>query len=159
MNFNSRASFLGFAAILVLGIGTVALKAQTSSETDAVGAANQAFEAALSMRDIRAMEMVWSQGPEAMVIHPNAKAVEIGWDAVKKSWEGAFGRFSELSATMKDPQVRVVGDAAWVVGVEEVKGKRASGEAIGYSALATNIFEKRGGRWVMVLHQVSRIPQ
>jgi ketosteroid isomerase-like protein len=60
---------------------------------------------------------------------------------------------------MKDPQVRVVGDAAWVVGVEEVKGKRASGEAIGYSALATNIFEKRSGRWVMVLHQVSRIPQ
>jgi hypothetical protein len=40
-----------------------------------------------------------------------------------------------------------------------VKGRRPSGESVGYVALATNIFEKREGRWLIVLHQVSRAPE
>jgi ketosteroid isomerase-like protein len=150
-------SVLTFA--LIIGIATASSTTHAGSETDAVRSANEAFEAALSARDIHAMEQAWSHGPEAMAIHPNAKSVVVGWDAVKASWEAVFGRFLELSASMRDPQIRAVGNFAWVVGVEEVKGRRPSGESVGYGALATNIFEKREGRWLIVLHQVSRVPE
>src|SRR3954447_14356680 len=40
----------------------------------------------------------------------------------------------------------------------EIRGKLKNGEAAPFTALTTNIFEKIGGRWLMVLHTTSRVP-
>jgi hypothetical protein len=34
-------------------------------------------------------------------------------DAVRKSWEGTFDRFAEISVSMKEPQIHVMQNVAW----------------------------------------------
>ncbi len=129
------------------------------AEVASVKAVNDAFDATLSRRDIAAIDAAWIKDGAVTAIHPASKAVVVGWEAVRKSWEGAFAAFPELSVRLDSPQVRIVGNVAIVSGVETVKGKRPNGEQVEFQALTTNVFERRGGQWLMVHHQASRSPQ
>ena len=144
---------------LTLIAGVAGAHAQQKSEADAVLAANHDFDKALSSRDLDTMDKAWAHEPYVIVIHPVSKAASIGWEAVRKSWEDIFDRWTELSVSMKDPQVRIIQNVAWVVGVETAQGKLRNGDAVSFRAFTTNIFEKREGRWSMVLHTASRVPQ
>ena len=53
---------------------------------------------------------------------------------------------------MDNPQVTINGSVALVVGVEKVYAHRANGDVLDISALATNIFEKRSDKWLLVHH-------
>jgi ketosteroid isomerase-like protein len=50
-------------------------------------------------------------------------------------------------------------EIAVVVGVENIEGKRTNGESTKASATTTNVFQKRGGQWLMILHQATPIRQ
>jgi ketosteroid isomerase-like protein len=143
---------------LILMFGAAGLHAQQKTESEAVLAANHEFDKALSTRDVGAMDKAWAHEPYVIAIHPVSNAPLVGWEAVRKSWEQIFDRWAEISVSMKDPQVRVGQDVAWVFGVEILQGKLKSGEAVRSTAFATNVFEKRDGRWSMVLHTASRVP-
>ncbi|MCS3451994.1 MULTISPECIES: YybH family protein [Bradyrhizobium] len=86
-------------------------------------------------------------------------AYGLGWDAVRKSWEGTFARFAEISVSMNEPQIHVAQNVAWVVGIESAEGKFKNGDAVSFTAFTTNMYEKRDGHWLMVLHTTSRVPQ
>jgi len=105
------------------------------------------------------MEKVWATEPYVVAIHPASKALIVGWDAVRKSWEGTFDRFSEISVSMQDPKIHINANVAWVIGVEAVQGKLKNGDPVNFAAFTTNMYEKRDGRWLMVLHTTSRVPQ
>jgi hypothetical protein len=62
-----------------------------------VKAANQAFYAALSARDIGAMQKVWSSDIDIENIGPFSKAAHVGWDAIKKRFEETFGNVHRRS--------------------------------------------------------------
>jgi ketosteroid isomerase-like protein len=150
---------LAIATGLIFIFGTVNLHAQQNADIEAVAAANVAFDTALSARDINAMERLWAAEPYVIAVHPSSKALIVGWDAVRKSWEGTFARFAEISVSMKEPQIHVAQNVAWVVGVESAEGKFKNGDAVSFTAFTTNMYEKRDGRWFMVLHTTSRVPQ
>ena len=150
---------LTLAVGLAVGmIGDQVLHAQQAAEMEKVKAANQAFYEAFSGRDMKRMEHMWSQEPHVRAIHPASKEVLSGWEAVRKSWEEVFGRFEQISISMKDAQVRVDQNVAWIVGPEQFQGRRVGGEAVTFTALGTNVFEKQGGNWLMVHHHGSRPP-
>ena len=107
------------------------------------------------MTEIEALSL---HEPQAMAIHPSARQITIGWDAVRGSWEAVVERFAELSTKLESARAVVRDNVGWVSGTEVVAGKRKSGEAVGYSALTTNIFEKRNGRWLMSAHITARLP-
>ncbi len=157
MIWNSCLRQLTIATGLIFVLGTVGLHAE--SDIEAVTAANLAFDTALSARDINAMERVWVAEPYAIAVHPASKALIVGWDAVRKSWEGTFDRFAEISVSMKEPQIHAAQNVAWVVGIESAQGKFKNGDAVSFTAFTTNMYEKRDGRWLMVLHTTSRVPQ
>jgi len=159
MILNSSLRKLAIAAGLLFILGTAALQAEQKSEIEAVTAANLAFDNALSTRDINAMEKVWASDANVIAIHPSSKALIVGWEAVRKSWEGVFDRFAEITVSMKEPQIRVLENVAWIVGVEAARGKLKNGDPISFAAFTTNMYEKRDGRWLMVLHTTSRVPQ
>ena len=154
----SHLRLCAIVAGLFLIAAAADVRAQQQSESNAVSAANHAFDMALSARDIVAMEKVWATEPHVIAIHPASKALIVGWDAVRKSWEGTFDRFAEISVSMKDPQIRVTQNVAWVAGVEMVQGKSRSGEPVSFAAFTTNLYEKRDGRWLMVLHPLACSP-
>jgi len=147
-----------FAAVAFLFAATAAF-GQDSPEVARLKAANATFDATLSKRDIAALDALWAQDAGVTALHPPSKALIVGWGAVRKSWEGAFANFPELSVQMKDPQVRIAGSTAIVTGVEIVRGKRPNGEAVEFLAPTTNDSEKRGEQWLLVQHHAGRAPQ
>ncbi len=159
MIWSSSLRQLVIASGLIFILGTVNLHAEQKSDIEAVTAANLAFDTALSGRDINAMEKVWAAEPYVIAVHPASKALIVGWDAVRKSWEGTFDRFAEISVSMKEPQIHVAQNVGWVVGTESVQGKSRNGDAVSFTAFTTNVYEKRDGRWLMVLHITSRVLQ
>ena len=159
MIWNCCLRQLIIATGLIFILGTVGLHAEQKSDIEAVSAANLAFDRALSARDINAMEKVWAAEPYVIAVHPASKILIVGWDAVRKSWEGTFDRFSEISVSMKEPQIHVTQNVAWVVGVESAQGKFKNGNPVSFAAFTTNMYEKQDGRWLMVLHTTSRGPQ
>jgi ketosteroid isomerase-like protein len=159
MTWRSSLRQLVIATGLIFILGTVNLHAGQQSDIEAVTATNLSFDTALSARDINAMERVWAAEPYVIAVHPASKVLIVGWDAVRKSWEETFARFAEISVSMKEPQIHVAQNVAWVVGIESAQGKFKNGDAVSFTAFTTNMYEKRDGRWFMVLHTTSRVPQ
>ena len=123
-------------------------------------AANQAMSKAFTALDIRAFDPLWAHDNSVTIVHPSSKTVLVGWEAVRKSWaEGTLTRYKEITVTMDDPSISIANDVALVVGIEKVRGTRTNGDAAEFSALTTNVYEKRNGHWLMVHHHGSRMPQ
>ncbi len=123
-------------------------------------AANRAVSAAFSTLDIKAFDPLWAHDDSVTIIHPVSKAVLVGWEAVRKSWaDGTLSRYKEITIAMDDPSISVSNNVALVVGIEKVRGIRVNGDAAEFSALTTNVYEKRNGHWLMVHHHASRMPQ
>jgi ketosteroid isomerase-like protein len=130
-----------------------------SSDIEQVKAANQAYYAALSARDIAAMERVWAPTTQAVNIAPPIRpAAHAGWDAVKKNYVGFWGTLDELTVSMSDPAIQVHGSVAWVYGIEQSKRRAKDGTISAGSNFGTSIFIKDGHRWLMVFHQAALIP-
>lgn len=144
------------AFIMVAGMTNSAF-AQKASDVDAVKAANQAFYAALSARDSGAMMKVWSTKSDVRHIGPRNKEVDVGPEAIKKNIQGTFDAFPELKVTPENVQVRISGSTAWVTDIENAQRKTKAGESLSGSNFGTSIFEKHGGKWLMVYHHASPV--
>ena len=149
--------FVGVALLAGGGIGY----AEQRSDSDNVNTAINAFHAALSNLDIGKMQNVWAQEPYVVLINPRDKAPAVGWDAVKKDWqERVFGFWGELTLSPKQaPHVHIDQGTAWTTGVVGVEGKNKSGQALSFTIVETQVYEKRGDRWLMVSHHASRVPE
>ena len=123
----------------------------------AVRAANQAFYKALSAGSIEAISAACAQDEDVTVLHEASKVVAVGWPAVLETWrEVPFDAFSELSVVMSGDVVKVKGPFAWVAGLEKVRGRMKDGQDFSFTALGTNIYENRKGRWLIVHHHASK---
>jgi ketosteroid isomerase-like protein len=119
--------------------------------------ANQEFYRALSAGSLEGISAVCAQDADVTVLHEGSKEVAVGWPAVLATWKDLpFASFSELSVEVANPVINVKGPVAWAVGLEKIRGKMKSGDDFAWTALGTNIFEKRGDRWLMVHHHASK---
>ena len=130
---------------------------QAQGDEGTVRAANEAFYKALSAGSIDGISDACAQDAGVTVLHEASEAVAVGWQAVLETWkEVPFGTFARLSVVMSGEAVQIRGPFAWVAGFEKVRGTMKSGEDFSSTALGTNIFEKRGGRWLIVHHHASK---
>ena len=68
--------------------------ANASSETSKVKAVNLAYYKALSARDLRAMETVWTCTAKNILIAPPVNPhTHVGWAAIKRYWEAYLPTF------------------------------------------------------------------
>jgi hypothetical protein len=77
MIWKSHSRRCALAAGLILIAAAAGVRAQQQSESNAVSAANHAFDKALSARDIVAMENVWASEPHVIAIHPASKTLVV----------------------------------------------------------------------------------
>jgi ketosteroid isomerase-like protein len=161
----NRLATLAMTAVSLLFVGVALLAgdgiAQQRSDNDNVNATIDAFHAALSNLDMGKMQNVWAQEPYVVLINPRDKAPAIGWDAVKKDWQdGVFGFWAELKLSPKQaPQIHINQGIASTTGVVGVEGKDKRGQALSFTIIETQVYEKRGDRWLMVSHHASRVPE
>jgi ketosteroid isomerase-like protein len=123
--------------------------ANPGADNNEVQVANDAFYKALSAGSIDGISAACAHDADVTALHENSKAVAVGWQAV-------FDAFSELSVVMSDPVIKVSGSIARVVGLEKVRGKMKDGQDFAWTALGTNIYEKRDGKWLIVHHHASK---
>ena len=130
---------------------------KASIEIKNIKAANDAYYRALSARDLRAMEKVWTCAADNMLIAPPANPrVHIGWLTIKRNWEAVFVKYR---VTMRISKVNVSGPVAWVHGIETSHRRTKSGEVSSSQNYGTNIFVHRNNHWLMVFHQAVAIPE
>lgn len=132
-------------------------KARQMSDVDRVNAASRVFIAAISARDIRAMDKLWAHDSYVAFMGPLSTTLVVGWDGVRKAWEMRFRQFDRVTVSLAESHVHTNGAVAWAVGVEKVQLLRKNGDTLSFEAFVTNVFEKRDGRWLMVSHQATPI--
>jgi len=100
-------------------------QAQQNTGRDAVKAAYEAFNAALSARDLEKMEAIWVHEPDVVSANPRDKKINKGWDAVKANWATTFAFWSELKVTRRgEPQIGIAQPIAWSITTADVQGQR-----------------------------------
>ncbi len=131
---------------------------QSSTDIDNVKAANFAFYDALSKRDMGAMQQVWAQTPDIILIAPPVRPVaHLGWEAIKKQFDEYWPTFEQLDVSMEPEAIRINGGVAWVYGVEMAQRRTKTGQTSSSFNVGTNIFVNELGRWLLAFHQSSAI--
>ena len=149
-----------FNSLMVLGLllaAAPAVDAQQNGDLDRIVAASQQFVTAIGARDIDAMDKVWAHESYASFIGPLSTTVVVGWDGVRQAWQMRFGQFDRVTISMDKPHIRINGHAAWAVGMERVELLRKDGKTVRFDAFVTNVFENKGGQWLLVAHQATPV--
>ena len=73
-----------------------------SIEIKNIKASNDAYYKALSARDIRAMQRVWTCAADNILIAPPSNPhVRVGWAAIKKNWETYWPSFDQYAVSVR----------------------------------------------------------
>jgi ketosteroid isomerase-like protein len=128
-----------------------------ASDVDRIEAASRDFIAAISARDIQAMDKLWAHESYVTFIGPLSTNIVLGWDGVKKAWEMRFGQFDRVTISLPGSHVHSNGDIAWTVGIERVQLLRKNGGTFDFDAFVTSVFERHDDRWLVVSHQATPV--
>jgi len=118
-------------------------------------AANERFYRAFESLDIKEMEAVWFTAAAVQCVHPGWGPLS-GWSDVRDSWVRIFNNTSAMTFTPHVVHLSVVGEVAWLLCIEEITSRQADEEHAS-QILATNVFERRNGQWLLVNHHASPI--
>ena len=121
-----------------------------STDVDQVKAAFASYIAALSSRDIAKIEPPWAHDDSVTRVEPNSEVITVGWNAVRRNLESFFGGFSEMKIVVADgPYVQVVGDVGWTTSITPADARTKAGDALKFRVCTTQVFERRGGVWLV----------
>lgn len=127
------------------------------SDPDALIEANRVFYLAFESLDLEKMEAIWLRDPKIVCIHPGWRKLT-GWGPIMHSWERIFDGVFEMSFELRDLHL-IVGADMGVVVTEENLTQRGYEGTLRTQVLATNIYERVGNRWMIVLHHGSPVMQ
>jgi len=127
------------------------------SEREAVIEANREFYRAFESLDLEKMERVWMRDAAIVCIHPGWRRLS-GWGPVMNSWERIFDNVFEMKFEVNEVEVRISDGLAVVVTEENLTQRGYEGVARAL-VIATNVFERIGDKWWMVMHHGSPVMQ
>ena len=129
------------------------------SREDEVRKASEQFYAALNRMangESGTMTEIWSQSASATTMHPIGGR-EVGWDAIRASFDQVAQLASDGKVELKDQFVRVVGDVAYELGVEHGE-LTLGGHHATIEHRVTNIYERQDGGWKIIHHHTDTSP-
>lgn len=130
---------------------------QLRTDEEEVLTANRVFYEALRSLELAQMDAVWMHEDWVKCLHPGWELL-IGWDEVRKSWEDIFRSTVQMLVSISRALVHVSGDTAWVSCLVKVTSAYEEGFATALVE-ATNIFVRRQGRWLVVHHHTTPLPE
>ncbi len=98
----------------------------------------------------------WSHSAAVTVMHPIGGR-QVGWDAVRASFEQVAQLASDGQVELQDQLIYVAGDLAYEVGMEQGRVKLA-GEPVTLEYRVTNIYQREAGTWKMIHHHTDTSP-
>ena len=129
-----------------------------SSDAEVRDASEQFYRALNRMAngDAGPLADIWSNSPEVTTMHPIGGR-EVGWDAVRASFQGVADNATEGRIELADQIIRPVGDLAYELGIERGHFKLA-GQPVNIEQRVTNIYRRAGGAWKIVHHHTDLSP-
>jgi ketosteroid isomerase-like protein len=130
------------------------------STEDEVRKASRRFYAGLNRMangDAAPLADIWSHGESVTAMHP-VGGREVGWDAVRASFEQVAQMASDGKVELKDQFIHVVGDVACEAGVEHGRLKLA-GHQVTIEQRVTNIYQREAGTWRITHHHTDTSPE
>ena len=124
-------------------------------DREAVLKANRAFYDAFRSLDSEKMEAVWLKDRRIVCIHPGWRKLT-GFGPIMASWERIFENLFEVKFDLGEIDAMVSGDLAVVI-VEENQTQHGLDGVVRSQVLATNVFERVGNAWFMVVHHGSPV--
>mmetsp|Transcript_27717 Transcript_27717/g.49490 ORF Transcript_27717/g.49490 Transcript_27717/m.49490 type:complete len:209 (-) Transcript_27717:282-908(-) len=128
------------------------LKQLERVSTLGVEEANAAFYRAFQSGDVKAMGEIWGKGEHVQCVHPWAGCIA-GHEEVMESWNIVLSG-ANFDILLKDVRVHASENQGWVTCLEVMDGEDSRGRLI-----ATNVFEKQNGKWVIIHHHASPAPR
>jgi len=117
--------------------------------------ANARFYRAFETLDLAEMDAVWMHADYVKCIHPGWPLIS-GWEAVRESWRVIFENTAEMRFTLADVTTVVSGPLGWVSCTENILSEVAGRISV-TSVLATNLFERDAGSWLLIHHHASHV--
>jgi ketosteroid isomerase-like protein len=129
---------------------------QKPSPEETLRSANQRFYAAFESLSLEQMEAIWAHDDSVECVHPGWNLL-LGWDEVRERWARIFANTKRVRIALSSVWVRVEGDTGWAACTAHITTAFAEGfdEA---TVQATNIFVRRNGEWLLVVHHASPLP-
>jgi ketosteroid isomerase-like protein len=129
-----------------------------SAEDEVKGTSSKFYEALSRMAtgDAGQLSDVWSHSETVTAMHPIG-GEQIGWSAVRESFEQVAGLASSGYVELADQSIQTGGDLAYELGTERGQFKLA-GETIAIEQRVTNIYRREGGEWKLVHHHTDLSP-
>ena len=100
--------------------------------------------------DAGSMAGVWSHSTSVTTMHPIGGR-EIGWDAVRESFEQVAQLSSGGRVVLKDQIIQASGDLAYEIGIENGQFELA-GQQVTIEHRVTNIYRIESGEWKITHH-------
>jgi ketosteroid isomerase-like protein len=146
------------ALLFVFAAVSIAAAADKKPKDEVRKASVQFYAALNSMINGNAgpLSDIWSHSATVTTMHPIGGR-EVGWEAVKASFEQVAKLASEGKAVLKDQLIRVDGNMAYEVGIESGQFKLA-GHQVNIENRVTNIYKREGKAWKIVHHHVDISP-
>jgi len=116
---------------------------------------NREFYRAFESLDIEQMGQVWARDAQVFCVHPGWD-LRAGWPEVRDSWVQIFNHTLTMRFAITEIKINIEGDCAWVTCMENITSMM-DGEPQHSRVLATNIFNRREGRWRIVHHHGSPV--
>ena len=146
------------ALIFVFAAVSFAAAADKKPKDEVRKASVQFYAALNSMVNGNAgpLSNIWSHSATVTTMHPIGGR-EVGWEAVKKSFEQVAKLASDGKVELKDQLIRVNGNMAYEMGIESGQFKLA-GHQVNVENRVTNIYQREGKAWKIVHHHVDNDP-
>jgi len=129
----------------------------TDNPVENIIKANDHFYKTFETLDIKEFEKLWAHEDYVQCIHPGWAPCS-GWQKVRDSWVMIFNHTRALHFSICDIKAHVQGKIGWVTCFENLESRDAE-RWVKSQVLATNIFEEKGERWLMIHHHGSPIFQ
>ena len=130
-----------------------------SSEDEVRRASRQFYEGLNRMAngDAGPLADIWMHGADVTAMHPIGGR-QVGWDAVKESFEQVAQLASEGKIDLKNQLIHVIGNVAYEAGVEYGKVTLA-GHKVRIDHRVTNIYQRDAGAWKIAHHHTDTSPE
>ncbi|PXF40511.1 F-box protein SKIP8 [Gracilariopsis chorda] len=138
-----------------LGKSDARARARPLGHDAAVRLANDAFYDALRRADASAMHTLWLHS-DAVSCAVSLAPLVMGWTPVMHLWQQLFVAGAPQRVSVRVLQLQLRRNVAWMLCEQQVLAERAVKPLVG-TRIATNVFQRRRGRWLLVHHHASPV--
>lgn len=140
-------------AVLVLIVGLLSVPAAwAASDEEQIDEVISQFWQSYQMGDYETMAKYVAD--DVVVVSGTFGPPVQGWTAVRQAYESQRGTWQNISINRQNTRITVRGKCAWAT-QEWVFNAVANRQPISTAGHTTLIFEKRSGRWLIVLNHTS----